>query len=91
MKTMNLNAMMDTKMKTDYAAKLAIFLTEKKGTPLASWSGKMTASEQRELFGRNIGKGIIIIDGQNETICNRVKVCFGQDYDDRNVTKWSAL
>jgi len=75
----------------DYAANLALFLLEKTGSVFGLWVGRMTASEQRDLFGRNIGKGRIIIDGEAETICNRVQVCFGLDYDDRNVTAWRAL
>lgn len=78
-------------MNNDYAANLAIFLTEKTGTCIGGWHGRMTAQEQRALFGKYIGKGLIIIDGTAETICNRVKVCFGLDYDDRNVTNWRAL
>lgn len=75
----------------DRAASLALFLLEKTGTVLGNWAGKMTAAEQRALFGRFIGKGRIVIDGTAETIANRVKVCFGHDYDDRNVTRWAAL
>lgn len=75
----------------DYAANVAIFLLEKTGSIYGRFTGRMSAAEQRALFGRFIGKGQIIIDGANETICNRVKVCFGLDYDDRNVTKFSAL
>jgi hypothetical protein len=75
----------------DYAANLALFLTERKGTPLATWEGHMTAADQRALFGRFLGKGKIVIDGEAETIANRVRVCFGHDYDDRNVTRWGAL
>ena len=75
----------------DNAANLAIFLTEKTGSCLKTWEGKMTAAEQRSLFGRFIGKGTIVINGAEEYICNRVKVCFGLDYDERNITKWSAL
>jgi hypothetical protein len=75
----------------DYAANLALFLIEKTGSTLKTWRGKLTATEQRELFGKFIGKGQIVIDGAQETICNRVKVCFGHDYDDRNVTAWRAL
>ena len=75
----------------DYAANLAIFLMTKTGSTLKTWAGKLTAAEQRELFGRFIGKGQIVIDGAAETICNRVKVCFGMDWDDRNVTAWRAL
>lgn len=75
----------------DYAANLAIFLTEKTGSCLKTWAGKLTATEQRALFGRFIGKGKIVVDGTAETICNRVKVCFGLDFDDRNVIAWRAL
>lgn len=73
------------------AENLASFLTEKKGSPLGKWEGKMSANEQRELFGRVIGRGMIVVDGNEETISNLVSVCFGQDYDYRNVTKWGAL
>jgi hypothetical protein len=75
----------------NYAANLALFLLEKKGSIWASWAGRMPAKEQRALFGRFLGKGRIVIDGQRELIFNRVSVCFGLDYDDRNVTRWAAL
>lgn len=75
----------------DFAANVAFFLQEKTGSVLGMWKGKMPANEQRNLFGRFVGKGAIIIDGENETLCNRVKVAFGQDWDDRNVTKFSTL
>lgn len=75
----------------DYAASLAIFLTEREGSCFAKWQGKMFAVEQRALFGRFLGKGDIIIDGEEETLCNRVSVGFGQDWDDRNVTRWRDL
>lgn len=76
---------------SDYAANLALFLLEKTGSIFGKISAKMTATEQRKLFGRYIGKGEIVIDGENEIICNRVKVCFGLDYDDRSVLKWAEL
>lgn len=75
----------------DYAANLAFFLLEKTGTIFGRWAGRMTAAEQRALFGRFIGKGTIIIDGATETLCNRVKVCFGHDFDDRNVLRFAQL
>ena len=78
-------------MKIDYAANLALFLLEKTGSVLGTFKGRMKAKDQRALFGRFIGKGKIIINGEDETICNRVKVCFGLDWDDRNVTKWRNL
>lgn len=77
--------------KQDYASNLAMFLQEKKGSIFGRWSGKMTADEQRKLFGRYIGKGTIVIDGQNETVHNQVSVGFGQDWDDRNITAWRDL
>ena len=77
--------------RTDYAAQLALFLVEKTGSTLNAWSGRLTASEQRELFGRFLGKGKIVIDGERETLCNRVKVCFGLDWDDRKQTNWRDL
>lgn len=75
----------------DYAANLALFLTERKGSCFATWQGKMTAKDQRDLFGRFIGKGTIVIDGVEETVLNRVSVCFGCDWDDRNITSWRNL
>jgi hypothetical protein len=75
----------------DYAANLAFFLLEHTGSVCGVWCGRMTASQQRALFGRFVGKGRVIIDGTNETIVNRVKVCFGLDYDDRNLVHFRAL
>lgn len=75
----------------EYSANLAIFLTERKGSCLATWRGKMPAKDQRALFGRFIGKGDIVINGEEETVLNRVSVCFGQDWDDRNITRWRNL
>jgi len=75
----------------DYAGSLAMFLQEKTGTVLGRWKGKMSAAEQRALFGRALGKGTIVIDGERETVANQVKVAFGQDYDDRNITAWRDL
>lgn len=77
--------------KKDFAAQLAFFLLEHTGTVFGEWAGKMTAAAQRDLFGRFIGKGKIVINGERETLCNRVKVCFGLDSDERNVTRWAAL
>ena len=78
-------------MNNEIIGALAIFLQENTGSACGFWHGKMLAADQRALFGRFIGKGTIIIDGTRETICNRVSVAFGLDYDDRNITRWSAL
>jgi hypothetical protein len=77
--------------RVDYAANLALFLLEKTGSVFGQWRGKLKATEQRSLYGRNIGKGTIIINGEQETLCNRVKVCFGLDWDDRNQLNWRDL
>ncbi len=75
----------------DYAANLAIFLTEKAGTCMGCWKGRMPAAQQRALFGRFLGKGLLIIDGTNERIEHVVKVCFGLDYDITATVSWRAL
>ncbi len=74
-----------------YVERVTHFLLEKTGSTLSTYKSRMTAKEQRLLFGKYIGKGTIVIDGANEVVFNRVKVCFGLDYDDRNVTKWGDL
>lgn len=75
----------------DRAASLALFLTEKKGTPLATWSGHMAAAEQRALFGRFLGKGKLWIDGTAETIEHHKKVGFGFDSECTACLQWKTL
>lgn len=75
----------------DYAANLALFLLEKTGSIFGRWEGRLNASEQRKMIGEYLGGGVIVIDGELETVSRRVSVCFGLDYDYRNETKWSAL
>jgi hypothetical protein len=75
----------------DYAANLANFLMDEKNSVLAQWSGRMTAKQQRALFGAFLGKGLIEINGADETVCHYVKVCFGLDSECTKTIKWSAL
>lgn len=75
----------------EYAAILSLFLVAKSGSCLGRWIGNIPAAEQRAICGRVIGRGKIVIDGTSETICNRVRVCFGADYDDRNMVAWRDL
>jgi hypothetical protein len=75
----------------DYAANLAIFLTERKGSCLATWSGHLLATEQRSLFGRFLGKGKLWIDGAAETVEHHRKVGFGFDSECTANLKWGAL
>ncbi len=75
----------------DYAANLALFLTERTGSCLGRWHGRMSAADQRAAFGRFIGKGTLWIDGGEETIEHHVTVCFGLDTDCTFSRKWGAL
>lgn len=75
----------------DYAANLALFLQEKTGTIFGEWDGRMTAAEQRALFGRFLGKGRLCINGLSETVEHYVKVCFGTDSDCTARVAWRDL
>jgi len=67
--------------KYDIAANIAFFLLEKTGSTNGVWRGRMTANQQRSLFGSFLGKGQLVINGENETIRHYIKVCFGLDFD----------
>ena len=75
----------------DYAANLAHFLLANEGSIWGRWEGRMTAADQRALFGRFLGKGSIVIDGEAETLCIFVRVCFGTDFDCRANLAWRDL
>ncbi len=75
----------------DYAANLALFLMEKTGTVFGTWNGRLTAAEQRAMFGRFLGKGKIVIDGSEERLAHVVKRCFGLDYEVTADLPWRAL
>lgn len=51
----------------------------------------MTAAEQRALFGRFLGKGLLEINGTAETVEHHVKVCFGTDSDCTARVAWRNL
>jgi hypothetical protein len=76
---------------TDHAANLAFFLQEKTGTVCGIWRGHMRAAEQRQLFGQFLGKGLLVINGETETIKHIVRVCFSLDYDTRAEIAWRNL
>ncbi|WP_293373602.1 hypothetical protein [Nevskia sp.] len=77
--------------KYEAATNLATFLQDKTGSVCGSWKGKLNAAEQRNLIGRFIGKGMIYIDGANETIEHWVKTGFGLDADATFSKTWGAL
>ena len=76
---------------TDYAANLAFFLLDHTGSVCGVWRGRMAAVDQRKLFGRFLGKGLLIIDGSNETVRMIVSVCFGTDWDTRELITFGEL
>lgn len=69
-------------------ANMTNFLMEQKGSVLATWKGKMSAKQQRELFGCFIGKGEITINGEKEIVKHTVKVGFGGDYEVTFEQRW---
>lgn len=78
-------------MKTDYAAQLALFLLAQTGSIWGRYRAPMPAKQQRALFGRFLGKGNIIIDGTDESVSMKRRVCFGTDWEEVGYTKWGAL
>ena len=74
-----------------YAANLALYLTERTGSCLGRWRGRMSAKEQRALFGVYFGKGTLVIDGTTETVQHVVKVCFGLDWDVTREVSFAGL
>ena len=75
----------------DYASNLATFLTNQTGSCLNSWQGRLTAKEQRALFGRFLGKGLIYISGSCERVEHWRKVCFGLDSEMTARLYWRDL
>jgi hypothetical protein len=75
----------------DYAASLAFFLLENTGSIYNSWEGRLSAKQQRALFGQFIGKGKIYISGSCERIEHYRKVCFGLDSEMTKRLYWRDL
>ena len=80
-----------TMSKSDIVVNLAFFLLDNTGNVCGIYKGRMSAIEQRQLFGCFLGKGIIIINGNDETICCRIKIAFGSDYEDRYSMLWIEI
>jgi hypothetical protein len=76
---------------TDFAANLAFFLQDKTGSIFGHWSGRMSAKDQRALMGQFLGKGTLVIDGNDETIKMVVSACFGQDTVISARATWAEL
>jgi hypothetical protein len=85
-KTATLSPLVIEAAETDRAAAMAIFLLDNTDSIYGCWAGNMKAADQRILFGRFVGKGLIIISGDTETVGHSVSICFGTMRD----TVWSA-
>lgn len=69
---------------------LTAFLLKNTGSIFGAFRGRLTAAEQREIFGEFLGKGKIIIDGTREELGHVIKIAYGQDYEE-TVRKWNEL
>lgn len=75
----------------DTASNLAMFLLDKTGDVCGQWRGRLTAQQQRVLFGKVLaGKREIRICGKSERILAIRKVGFGQDWETEEWT-WKEL
>jgi hypothetical protein len=63
----------------DVATNIAHFLMAQGLSIFDKWQGKITAADQRKIFGVKLGKGIIVVDGENDRAENRSQTCFGGD------------
>lgn len=77
--------------KHEAVTNLAFFLLERTGNVCGEWSGKLSAKEQRALFGAFLGKGQIVIDGVAETVKHIISVCFGMDYNITFESRWHLI
>jgi hypothetical protein len=68
-----------TAVRYDLPARIGVFLISKGRSSWGHWEGRMSKFEQDQAFGLYLGKGLIVVDGSEETIVSVVKVCFGQD------------
>lgn len=85
---------MDNVMTTQneiYVSNLVELLLDKTGSIFGNVRLNLTAKEQRAMFGQYLGKGTIIINGNDETVIHRKKVCFGADWEDTERLQWKDL
>ena len=75
----------------DAAANLAMFLLVNTGSIFGHWYGPMKAVEQRRLFGKFVGKGWVVIDGEEETVKHSTSVCFGTMREYQSEHSWRDL
>ena len=82
---------LDTAAEGDIPTALAFFLIDQGKRVYGKWTGNISASDQRILFGSFIGKGRIVIDGERETVHHLIRICFGQDSDIDYTCGWQNI
>jgi hypothetical protein len=85
------SSLADFRCGDDYAGNMACLLLEKAGSIFGKVNLRLSAKDQRRLFGRFIGKGVIVIDGENEEVHHMKQVCFGTMYDTDASYSWRDL
>lgn len=73
------------------ANNMTLFLLEHTDSVCGEWTGRLPAAQQRELFGRFLGKGKITIDGEREYLIHTKKIAYGMDYEQTFYRPWSQL
>jgi len=69
--------------KYDFQERIAFFLISKGLNVGSTWEGKLKKAEQVEAFGVYLGRGVIIVNGTNDTVLNTVSICYGTETEVR--------
>lgn len=77
--------------RTDRAAALAFFLMDQDESVTGRWSGRLTAADQRALFGMVVGRGRLVVDGAREEVSMIISACYGMDFSTEFCQPWRAL
>jgi hypothetical protein len=72
-------ALNEVKTFDDIAANIGLFLTVNGMKTYEEIGKRIKASDQRKLFGVNLGRGLIWVDGRSEVVEHIKKIAFGQD------------
>lgn len=76
-----MNNLMPADTAYEFAARIGQFLINQGLKSWSYWEGKIPKTDQLEYFGVYLGRGTIVVDGRDETLYAKVKVCFGGDVD----------
>lgn len=75
------------------AANIALFLVTNGQSVFGRFSSRVRAADQRRLFGRALGKGVLVFRGDEDAVYHRVSVDYGTDttYSDQIVCRENCL